>query len=168
LGLGFDGLPSARRKPIEGEPSRGKKSGGEKMNRPDPRSQTPDHRYPQPFWVVALALVLSFIAADASTRPEKIRAGISYYSDELIEDGPIRDIGAELNYEEVFKLYGYYEAIYDERERVTQFIEYKRGDVVRKDTYRYSTQTEVGQHVIEMPGKAAETKALREKKEMDR
>ena len=40
----------------------------------------------------------------AGARPEAIRAEVSYYSDELVESGPVRDIGTERNYEEVFKL----------------------------------------------------------------
>ena len=107
--------------------------------------------------VLGSGLVLAFCAlpALASARPETIRAGVSYYSDELIESGPIRDIGAELNYEEVFKLYSYYEVFYDESERVVRCLEYKRGDVVREDTYRYASDGSLLEHITDPPSKAA-------------
>jgi len=91
----------------------------------------------------------------ARARPETIRAGVSYYSDELIESGPVRDIGAERNYEEVFKLYSYYEVLYDESERVVRCLEYKRGEVIRKDTYRYAADGSLLEHVTDPPSKAA-------------
>jgi hypothetical protein len=87
----------------------------------------------------------------ASARPETIRAGVSYYSDELVESGPVRDIGIERNYEEVFKLYRYYEVLYDESERVVRCLEYKRGDVIREDTYRYADDGSLLEHVTDPP-----------------
>jgi len=45
--------------------------------------------------VSGLVLTSCALAAPASARPETIRAGVSYDSDELIESGPVRDIGAE-------------------------------------------------------------------------
>jgi len=110
--------------------------------------------------VAGLVLALCALPAPASARPETIRAGVSYYSDELIESGPFRDIGTELNYEEVFKRYAYYEVVYDEAERVVKCIEYKRGDVVRRDIYRYETGDQPGEHIIEVPGKPSITETI--------
>ena len=102
---------------------------------------------------LAAGLVLApcALAAPASARPETIRAGVSYYSDELIESGSVRDIGAERNYEEVFKLYSYYEVVYDESERVVRCLEYKRGEVIREDTYRYAADGSLLEHVTDPP-----------------
>ena len=101
--------------------------------------------------VAGLVLAPCALAAPASARPETIRAGVSYYSDELIERGPVRDIGVERNYEEVFKLYRYYEVLYDESERVVRCLEYKRGDVIREDTYRYAADGSLLEHVTDPP-----------------
>jgi len=84
-----------------------------------------------------LLLVWVFISLDAGARPEKIRAGESYYSDEVVEVEGVRDLGEDMNYEEVYQFYRYYEAIYDEAGRVVVFIEYVRGDVHRRDEYEY-------------------------------
>jgi hypothetical protein len=110
-----------------------------------------------------LALVYSLVLgpcalpALARARPEVIRAEVSYYSDELVESGPVRDIGTERNYEEVFKLYTYYEVLYDESERVIRCVEYKRGEVIRTDHYRYARDGSLSEHVIEVPGEPAKT-----------
>jgi len=109
--------------------------------------------------VLAASLVLTpcTLVAPASARPETIRAGVSYYSDELIESGSVRDIGAERNYEEVFKLYNYYEVVYDESERVVRCLEYKRGDVIREDTYRYAADGSLLEHATDPPIKEAKS-----------
>jgi hypothetical protein len=100
-----------------------------------------------------LVLASCALAAPVSARPETIRAGVSYYSDELVERGPVRDIGVERNYEEVFKLYRYYEVLYDESERVVRCLEYKRGDVIREDTYRYAADGSLLEYVTDPPRK---------------
>lgn len=109
-------------------------------------------------WRAALAfgliLAVCVFAALASARPESIRAGVSYYSDELVESNSIRDIGAERNYEEVYQSYTYYEVLYDERERVNRCLEYKRGEVIRQDTYRYSADGSLLEHLVEFPGES--------------
>jgi hypothetical protein len=87
----------------------------------------------------------------ATARPETTRAGVSYYSDELIEDGPVRDIGVERNHEEVFKLYTYYEVLYDDSERVIRCLEYKRGAVIREDRYRYAADGSLLEHITVPP-----------------
>ena len=110
--------------------------------------------------VSGLVLAPHALPSLAWARPESIRAGISYYSDELVEDGPVRDIGAERNYEEVFKLYTYYEVLYDTSERVISCLEYKRGEVTRTDHYRYAEDGTLTKHLIEVPGKPAESVPL--------
>jgi hypothetical protein len=105
--------------------------------------------------VYGLVLGPSALPALARARPEAIRVEVSYYSDELVESGPVRDIGTERNYEEVFKLYTYYEVLYDESERVIRCFEYKRGEVIRTDHYRYAEDGSLSEHVIEVPGEPA-------------
>jgi hypothetical protein len=124
--------------------------------------RTWDHRDPVlPRWRTALlsGLVLGALAlvAPASARPEKIRAGASYYSDELVETGSVRDIGAERNYEEVYQFYTYYEVFYDENERVVRSLEYERGEVIREDTYRYSNDGSLLEHTVKVPGETAKS-----------
>jgi len=110
--------------------------------------------------VCGLVLGSCALPALARARPEVIRAEVSYYSDELVESGSVRDIGTERNYEEVFKLYTYYEVIYDEAERVIRCLEYKRGEVIRTDRYRYAADGSLSEHVIEVPGEPAKTVPL--------
>ena len=104
--------------------------------------------------ICGLALALCASTQPASARPERIRAGVSYYSDELVATGPVRDIGAERNYEEVYQLYRYYEVVYDEAERVVRCLEYERGEVIREDTYRYAEDGSVQEHVTDPPRKS--------------
>jgi len=60
-----------------------------------------------------------------------------YYSDEYFQEGVVRDIEAEKNYEEVYQFYTYYEVIYDSSKRVKVFREYKRGEVIHEEHYQY-------------------------------
>jgi hypothetical protein len=68
----------------------------------------------------------------------------------------VRDIAAEKNYEEVYQFYSYYEAIYDANERVVVFKEYKRGDVIREDRYRYGSDGSLVERSVALPGKPVE------------
>jgi hypothetical protein len=88
----------------------------------------------------------------AGARPERIRPGHSYYSDEVVTQGGVRDIGAERNYEEVYERYRYYEVVYDESERVVTFKEYKRGEVVQVERYRYAPDGTLAERIVERPG----------------
>jgi hypothetical protein len=111
--------------------------------------------------VIAILLLLgSYVtlmhARQADARPESIRPGVSYYSDEFVAVGLVHDIVAEKNYEEVFQLYSYYEAIYDERERVVVFKEYKRGQLIRTEEYRYRSSGDLLERRTLRPGKPAE------------
>jgi hypothetical protein len=112
--------------------------------------------------VVLLILYCSVavgISLDAASRPEKIRPGDSYYSDELAEStnqGWVRSLGQEKNYEEIYQFYTYYECVYDEGERVILFREYKRGDVIRTEKYSYDDSGSLTMRVVSQPGKEDE------------
>ncbi len=111
--------------------------------------------------VIAVLLLLgSFIslvdARRAHARPESIRPGVSYYSDDFVAVGLVHDLVAEKNYEEVFQFYSYYEAIYDERGRVVVFKEYRRGELIRTEEYRYHSSGDLLERRTLRPGKPAE------------
>jgi hypothetical protein len=106
--------------------------------------------------VIVFGIIGLGIPLDASSGPEKIRPGHSYYSDELAEptnQGLVRALGAEKNYEEVYQLYTYYEVVYDEGKRVVLFREYKRGEVIRSEEYRYDDAGSLTLRVVAQPGK---------------
>lgn len=106
-------------------------------------------------WASA-ALLLAATAAEA--RPERIRAGHSYYSDDFSVEGVVRDLADEKNYEEVYQSYRYYEAVYDDQGRVVTFKQVERGEVVREDRYRYTGDAVVpDEHVVETPGRPSES-----------
>ena len=108
-------------------------------------------------WVGLLALcVVVATAPRGDARPEKIRAGHSYYSDDHVEEGLVRDIAEEKNYEEVYQFYGYYEAIYDDAGRVVTFREYQRGDPVRTEQYRYAPDGTLLERIVKRPGRPDE------------
>jgi hypothetical protein len=107
--------------------------------------------------IITLATLIAFgWGAEAGARPEKIRAGNSYYSNSELATGLIRDIDGEKNYEEVYQSYRYYEAVYDENARVVRFVEYVRGAATRTETYRYGLDGRLVERVIERPGQPSE------------
>jgi hypothetical protein len=128
---------------------------GSKVNRPNSANSRL-----RPALVAGLVAGLCALPALGWARPEKIRAGVSYYSDDLVESGPVRDIGAERNYEEVFKRYTYYEVLYDQNERVITCFEYERGELIRTDTYRYSGDGSLLERLIAVPGEPAKPGTL--------
>ena len=85
-----------------------------------------------------LALLLMGSASLAYSRPEVIRADVPYYSDDYIQQGVVRDIESEKNYEEIYQFYTYYEVIYDSSERVKVFREYKKGNIIHEERYQYN------------------------------
>jgi len=95
-------------------------------------------------------------AAPADARPEKIKPGMSYYSDDFVVAGLVHDLAAEKNYEEVYQFYSYYEVIYDAQERVTIFKEYKRGELIRTEEYRYQPSGDLLERRTLRPGKPVE------------
>ena len=89
--------------------------------------------------ILAVATVAAglLIAAPALAKPEIIRTGHSYYSDSYEMQAGVAVLGKDMNYEEVYQFYNYYEAVYDEEERIVTFTAYKRGEWTRKEHYRY-------------------------------
>ena len=111
--------------------------------------------------VIAMLLLLSSCvsvlhARTADARPETIKPGISYYSDDFEAVGLVRDLAAEKNYEEVYQFYSYYEAIYDAQERVVVFKEYKRGELIRTEEYSYRSSGDLLERRMLRPGMPAE------------
>jgi hypothetical protein len=100
--------------------------------------------------------VFCLVASPLHARPERIRPGVEYYSDDYVEQAGVRDIAGEKNYEEVYQLYTFYEAVYDAEERVERFKEYERGDVVREDRYRYDAKGKLIEHEIKRPKESSE------------
>lgn len=76
-------------------------------------------------------------ATPVQGRPETIRPGISYYSDDYAVTGGVADLVGEKNYEEVYRNFEYYEAVYDGQGRVVRFIAYKRGEEDWRERYLY-------------------------------
>lgn len=98
--------------------------------------------------VIAMLLLVSSCvsvlhARTADARSERIKPGVSYYSDDFEAVGLVHDLAAEKNYEEVYQFYSYYEAIYDAEERVVVFHEYKRGELIRTEEYTYRSSGEL-------------------------
>ena len=85
-------------------------------------------------------------------RPEQARPGETYYSDDYVEQGGVRDLAGEKNFEEVYQFYRYYEAIYDEAGRVKSFKEFVRGELVRSESYRYDTGGGLMEKRVSRPG----------------
>ncbi len=86
------------------------------------------------------SLLICLVAVPAWARPEIMREGISYYSNECFQEGEVKDIVSEKNYEEVYQHYTYYEVIYDSAGRVKVFKEYKQGEVIYEEHYHYDDQ----------------------------
>jgi len=85
-----------------------------------------------------LTIFIILTTADFSeARPERIKAGLPYYSEDYTTKNNISDIDDEKNYEEVFKNYEYYEAVYDDKKRVKIFRAYKRGEIILTERYFY-------------------------------
>ena len=95
------------------------------------------------------------IPLGVSSQPENIQPGHSYYSDELAKptnQGLVRALGQEKNYEEIYQFYTYYEFVYDEGERVVLFREYKRGEAIRTERYSYDDSGSLTTRVVSQPG----------------
>ncbi len=103
-----------------------------------------------------LALLVLTLGEVAQARPEKIRPGESYYSDDYVEHGLVRDLAAEKNYEEVYQFYTYYEVIYDAAERVVVFVEYRRGEVLRREEYNYGADGALSTRTVKRAGEPPE------------
>ncbi len=116
---------------------------------------------------VLLVLAL-LIPTGTQARPETIRSGETYYSDEVVVDGLVRDIGAEKNYEEVYQFYRYYGVIYDEAKRVVTFREYLRGELAVAEAYRYDAEGTLLERIVKRPGKPDEVTPVSPDRDRDR
>ena len=115
--------------------------------------------------LLGLALLVPLAAA---ARPEKVRPGHTYYSDGYVLEGLVRDIAAEKNYEEVYQFYRYYEAVYDEAERVVTFREYVRGELILTEAYRYNSEGVLLERTVKRPGKPDEVTSASHDTDQDR
>ena len=97
------------------------------------------------------SLLICLVAAPAWARPEIIREGMSYYSDDYFQEGTVRDIVSEKNYEEVYQHYTYYEVIYDPAGRVNVFKEYKQGAVIYEEHYLYDDEGMLIKNTVLVP-----------------
>jgi len=77
------------------------------------------------------------VSADLVAKPPNIKPGLSYYSEDYDVSGNQYVLAEERNLEEVFKNYRYYEAVYDEQERIKIFKAYKRGEIEFTEAYFY-------------------------------
>ena len=98
-----------------------------------------------------LVVLLMVSASAVYSRPEVIRADISYYSDDYFQNGVVRDIEAEKNYEEIYQFYTYYEVVYDSEKRVKVFREYKRGEIIHEEHYQYDNDVIRRKVVMQKP-----------------
>ena len=107
-----------------------------------------------------LLLLTSYVAlhpaGPAGARPERIKPGISDYSDDFVVADLVCDLADEKNYEEVYQFYSYYEAVYDTQKRVVLFKEYKRGELIRTDEYRYRSSGSLLERRTLRPGMPVE------------
>ena len=87
---------------------------------------------------VAITLVATAaFSPNLLAKPEKIKAGIPYYSDEYQTVNSGYELAEEKNFEEVYKNYNYYEAVYDKKERVVIFNAFKKGVIEFSEVYYY-------------------------------
>ncbi|MBW2419405.1 MAG: hypothetical protein JRH19_12715 [Deltaproteobacteria bacterium] len=113
---------------------------------------------PTPRPLVTSSLLLGLVCVPmllppvGGARPERVRPGVSYYSDDYVEEGGVGDLAAEKNFEEVYQFYRYYEASYDGAGRVTLFKEFVRGELVRSEHYRYGEAGELVEKRVHRPG----------------
>jgi len=96
-------------------------------------------------------------AAKLCAEPENIKPGILYYSDDYTVENEMPRLGEERNYEEVYKNYEYYEALYDENNRVKIFRAYKRGEVILEEAFSFHPGGSLAKKVIIRKGKSVET-----------
>jgi hypothetical protein len=89
---------------------------------------------------VVIILVSPAVFCADKFQPYKIKAGVSYYSNEYSTEEGVSELGEEKNLEEVYQNYNYYEAIFDAQERIVTFNAYKQGAIEFSETYSYDKQ----------------------------
>lgn len=99
--------------------------------------------------VVSAAFPPSLIA-----KPERIKAGIPYYSDQYESVDGRYELAEEKNFEEVYKNFNYYEAVYDKKERIVIFNAFEKGELEFSEVYYYDEGTRpVKKEVTDSSGK---------------
>ncbi len=107
-------------------------------------------------------LTLMTTSPYALSRPEIVREGISYYSNDYIQMEEVRELADEKNLEEVYQFYSYYEASYDARGRVIVFKEYKKGNVIHEEQYFYNDEGDTPEmKTVLVPGKEPQVVHIR-------
>ncbi len=107
---------------------------------------------------------LAAVTTSSPAEPERIRPGISYYSDDYTVKDGIARLGEERNIEEVYKNYEYYEAVYDELKRIVLFRAYKRGEVDWTERYFYDGDGRPLKKEVVRPGLPAKVIRLQDRK----
>ncbi|MDH5718690.1 MAG: hypothetical protein OEZ22_13780 [Spirochaetia bacterium] len=75
------------------------------------------------------------------TRKETITPGLPLFSESYIKNGNVYEVDEENNFEEVYRNYQFYEAVYDEKKRVSIFKAYEKGEVKWMEKYYYDNET---------------------------
>ncbi len=103
--------------------------------------------------IMALVILLSSPAVFSADQfqPYEIKAGMSYYSDEYTTHNDISALGEEKNIEEVYQNYNYYEAIFDDQERIVIFNAYEKGLIEFSETYSYDGDGRLVKKVVNNP-----------------
>lgn len=90
---------------------------------------------------IALCAALLALSATAlgsgKFEPHKIKPGIPYYSNDYTSENNLSMLAEEKNFEEVYRNYNYYEAVFDKHERIVFFNAYKQGELEFSETYYY-------------------------------
>ncbi len=103
--------------------------------------------------VLFIALILASPAAFCAGQfqPYEIKAGFSYYSDEYTARDGISELGEEKNFEEIYQYYNYYEAIFDDQERIVIFNAYEKGVIEFSEAYSYDDDGRLLKKVVKNP-----------------
>jgi hypothetical protein len=86
---------------------------------------------------MAMVMVSPAMLCAGQFKPYEIHAGASYYSNEYTSNNGIAELGDEKNIEEVYQNYNYYEAVFDDQERIVIFKAYEKGAIEFSETYSY-------------------------------
>ena len=106
--------------------------------------------------IFILITLSSVFCLNSYARPENIKPDINYYADDYTVENEVSELGEERNYEEVFKNYEFYEAVYDDQKRVKIFRCYKKGGVEWTEKYTYHPNGNLAKKLI-VRGKDIET-----------
>lgn len=85
--------------------------------------------------IAVLCLLGLPLAADAASLADKFTPGTSYYYDNFNPGQQPWELGQDLNFEEVFKNYQYYEIVLDRNGKEITVNRYIRGDRASSEKY---------------------------------